>query len=77
VKEADHYVHHIIHEDGIDVVVTMLPGLANRIHLTRSTLHDNTYKRVKEHNTLDNTRFKEWEVVIWDPYLNCRKFINH
>ena len=50
------------------MVITMLPALAERIHLANMTLHDNTYKHVFGD-------WKEWEVVIWDGRLNQRKSI--
>jgi hypothetical protein len=61
------YIHHVYHHDGIDLIVTMHPAIAERIHLVRSTLHDNTYKRVKD------SEWNEWEVVIWDTSLNAHK----
>ncbi|KAF9552496.1 hypothetical protein CPC08DRAFT_728578 [Agrocybe pediades] len=60
----DRYIHSIS-VDGFNMIVTMVPGLADRIHLATSTLHDNTYKRVYGD-------WKEWEVVIWDYALNMR-----
>ncbi|KAF8508185.1 hypothetical protein BU17DRAFT_70896 [Hysterangium stoloniferum] len=51
--------------DQIDVVVTMLPDLAELVHNVTSTQHDTTYKRVFG-------AFNEWEIVIWHPYL-CRR----
>ncbi|KAF8522484.1 hypothetical protein BU17DRAFT_87119 [Hysterangium stoloniferum] len=50
--------------DQIDVVVTMLPDLAELVHNVTSTQHDTTYKHVFG-------VFNEWEIVIWHPYL-CR-----
>lgn len=60
------YIHQIGTKDGVDIIVTMLAGLAERVHLANATLHDNTYKRVFGD-------WKEWEVVIWDKRLNTRK----
>ncbi|KAF8516464.1 hypothetical protein BU17DRAFT_67470 [Hysterangium stoloniferum] len=51
--------------DQIDVVVTMLPDLAELVHNVTSTQHDTTYKCVFG-------AFNEWEIVIWHPYL-CRR----
>lgn len=53
------------HANGVHVIITMLPALAERIHSADSTQHDNTYKRVYG-------EWKEWEVVIWDKKLNSR-----
>ncbi|KAK0466054.1 uncharacterized protein EV420DRAFT_1636650 [Desarmillaria tabescens] len=39
---------------------TVEPDLAELIHSALTTLHDNTYKRVK------GSAWKEWEVVVWD-----------
>jgi hypothetical protein len=51
---------------GVDMIITMLPFLANGIHDADASLHDNTYKRVFGN-------WKEWEVVIWDKRLNTSK----
>lgn len=59
------YIHEIVSRDGVDMVVTMLPELASRVHQANATLHDNTYKRVFGD-------WKEWEVVIWDKKMNTR-----
>lgn len=59
------YIHEISSKDGINMIITMLPGLAQRVHFANATLHDNTYKRVFGD-------WKEWEVVIWDQRLNMR-----
>jgi hypothetical protein len=74
VPENLRYIQKIIHEDGIDIVVTMLPGLAQRIHGVRTILMDNTYKRVHDQVKIEKCelKFKEWEVVIFEPYLNSR-----
>ena len=74
VQPKDRYVHHVYHEDGIDIIVTMLPGLANRVHLCRTTIHDGTYKRVKDVVQIgsEQIRWKEWEVTIFDPVYNQR-----
>ena len=53
------YIHEVQSRDGVDMIITMLPFLANRIHDADAPLHDNTYKRVFGN-------WKEWEVVIWD-----------
>lgn len=57
------YIHEIISRDGVDIIITMLPFLADRFHDADVSLHDNTYKRPHE-------RWKEWEGVIWDRKLN-------
>ncbi|KAJ2926622.1 hypothetical protein H1R20_g10478, partial [Candolleomyces eurysporus] len=63
----DRYIHKTTRDvvAGLDMVVTMLPELASRIHDAETTVHDNTYKRV-------HGNWKEWEVVIWDKKLNMR-----
>jgi hypothetical protein len=62
------YVHQVSSEDGTDVIVTMLPGLARLIHHADMTLHNNTYKRA-------HGIWKEWEVVLWNSQLNmCMPF---
>ncbi|KAF8186408.1 hypothetical protein BJ912DRAFT_819653, partial [Pholiota molesta] len=65
LPESKRYIHEILTRDGIDLVITMIPGLALRVHDAEYTLHDNTYKRVLG-------EWKEWEVVIWDGKLNIR-----
>ena len=62
------YIHKVRSQDGVDMIITMLPSLAALIHTADSTLHDNTYKRVYG-------KWKEWEVVIWDKRLNMSKFV--
>ncbi|KAJ6464091.1 hypothetical protein C8R45DRAFT_840549, partial [Mycena sanguinolenta] len=62
------YIQYLISEDGIQLVLTMLPYLAGRIHFCKASLHDNTYARV--HGT-----WKEWEVVIWDDKFDARATI--
>ena len=42
-----HKVHREINK-GYDIIVTMLPSLAELLHDARYTLHDITYKRVAE-----------------------------
>ncbi|PPR05947.1 hypothetical protein CVT24_004653 [Panaeolus cyanescens] len=59
------YIQEVSTHDGINLIVTMLPSLAARIHQADATLHDNTYKRV-------HGEWKEWEVVIWDKRMNMR-----
>jgi len=67
------YIHAILTEpsdDGeglINVIVTMVPGLASLRHAAHTTLHDNTYKRI-------HRDYNEWEVVIWDALANRREF---
>jgi hypothetical protein len=67
---AEHYVHAV---DGNpqsphgQFIVTMNSELAKLIHTVHFTLHDATYKRVKE------SIWKEWEIVVWCSYLNERK----
>ncbi|KAJ6527896.1 hypothetical protein DFH09DRAFT_1285635 [Mycena vulgaris] len=62
------YIHHLTSEDGIEIILTMLPFLASCIHSAKASLHDNTYARV--HGV-----WKEWEVVIWDDKLDFRVFL--
>ncbi|KAJ6523691.1 hypothetical protein DFH09DRAFT_1329934 [Mycena vulgaris] len=59
------YVWKVTSENGEEIVITMLPYLADRIHRAKASLHDNTYVRV--HGT-----WKEWEVVIWDHKFDFR-----
>ncbi|KAF8579591.1 hypothetical protein K439DRAFT_1620423 [Ramaria rubella] len=59
------YIHRISDVAGIQIVVTMLPRLAAKMHIVRASLHDNTYKRTFG-------KWKEWEVVVWDDRLNMR-----
>ncbi|KAF4566597.1 hypothetical protein EYR36_012028 [Pleurotus pulmonarius] len=64
----EQYIHRVStsnDEEG-HIIVTMLPTLARLIHQAKTTLHDNTYKRVKD------SQWKEWEVVIWNDRLNMR-----
>ncbi|KAJ7719347.1 hypothetical protein DFH07DRAFT_761173, partial [Mycena maculata] len=63
------YIQHITSEDGVEVILTMLPFLAGRIHSAKASLHDNTYSRV-------HGAWKEWEVVIWDDKVNFRATIS-
>ncbi|KAF8586349.1 hypothetical protein K439DRAFT_1615188 [Ramaria rubella] len=57
------YIHRISDVAGIQIVVTMLPRLAAKMHIVRASLHDNTYKCTFR-------KWKEWEVVVWDDSLN-------
>ncbi|KAJ7491316.1 hypothetical protein B0H11DRAFT_1911939 [Mycena galericulata] len=59
------YVWNVTSENGEEMIITMLPYLANRIHFAKASLHDNTYSRV--HGT-----WKEWEVVIWEYRFDWR-----
>ncbi|KAJ7131025.1 hypothetical protein C8R44DRAFT_904076 [Mycena epipterygia] len=61
------YIWKVASEFGEEIIITMLPYLANRIHLAKASLHDNTYARV--HGV-----WKEWEVVIWDHRVDHRKW---
>ena len=58
------YIHKVQSHDGVDMIITMLPFLANQIHDTDTLLHDNTYKCVFGN---------EWEAVILDKQLNTSK----
>jgi hypothetical protein len=60
------YIHRITDSRGIQMVVTMLPRLAVKMHAVHASLHDNTYKRTFG-------KWNEWEVVIWDSRLNTRE----
>ncbi|HEV7737433.1 MAG TPA: hypothetical protein VGO47_08710 [Chlamydiales bacterium] len=60
------YIHRITDTAGIQMVVTMLPHLAQKMHAVNASLHDNTYKRTWG-------KWNEWEVVIWDSQLNMRE----
>ncbi|KIJ40080.1 hypothetical protein M422DRAFT_49367 [Sphaerobolus stellatus SS14] len=68
----DRYIHYVqteLSSDGngnIEVVVMMNAKLVQELHSARASLYDNTYKKVlRAHN--------EWEAVIWNDKLNCRK----
>lgn len=60
------YIWRVTSENGQDMVITMLPYLAGRIHAAKASLHDNTYCRI-------HGIWKEWEVVIWDDRDNFRE----
>ncbi|KAF8173596.1 hypothetical protein K438DRAFT_1610611 [Mycena galopus ATCC 62051] len=60
------YIWRVTSENGQDIVITMLPYLAGRIHVAKASLHDNTYCRI-------HGIWKEWEVVVWDDPDNFRK----
>ncbi|KAJ7158276.1 hypothetical protein C8R43DRAFT_827151, partial [Mycena crocata] len=53
------YIWKVASEHGEEIIITMLPNIAKRIHFARASLHDNTYAPV--HGIR-----KEWEVVIYD-----------
>ncbi|KAJ7615487.1 hypothetical protein FB45DRAFT_757736 [Roridomyces roridus] len=59
------YIWHVSSGNNLDLVITMLPFLAGRIHVAKASLHDNTYARI-------HGAWKEWEVVVWDDRYNCR-----
>ncbi|KAJ7891064.1 hypothetical protein B0H13DRAFT_2340715 [Mycena leptocephala] len=59
------YIQSLTSENGIEVILTMLPFLAGRLHTAKASLHDNTYARV-------HGQWKEWEVVIWDDKVDFR-----
>ncbi|KAJ7038863.1 hypothetical protein C8F04DRAFT_1392709 [Mycena alexandri] len=59
------YIWRVTSELGEEMVITMLPYLANLIHIAKVSLHDNTYARV-------HGIWKEWEVVIWDHSVDFR-----
>jgi hypothetical protein len=61
------YIHSIESspEDGT-IVFTAVPGLANLIHRAPSAQFDFTYD-------LPKGEWKEWEVVVFDEKLGCRK----
>ena len=54
------YIHTTISQDGIRVVVTMIPAAARYFHEVNHVMMDNTYKRVKGD-------FNEWEVTLQLP----------
>jgi len=66
LEPTQRYIHHIMSYDGIKIIVTMVPGLAQLFHSVKATQHDNTYKRHKG-------EFHEWEVTIWNNRLNMSK----
>ncbi|KAJ7850344.1 hypothetical protein B0H13DRAFT_1905751 [Mycena leptocephala] len=59
------HIQSLTSKKGIEVILTMLPFLAGRLHAAKASLHDNTYARV-------HGQWKEWEVVIWDDKINFR-----
>ncbi|KAJ7138641.1 hypothetical protein C8R46DRAFT_1321667, partial [Mycena filopes] len=59
------YIWSVTSEHNEEMVITMLPYLANLIHSAKVSLHDNTYARV-------HGIWKEWEVVIWDTKFDMR-----
>ncbi|TFY62625.1 hypothetical protein EVJ58_g3736, partial [Rhodofomes roseus] len=61
----ERYVHSVNATDGINLIITMNPVLARRLHDVLYSLHDNTYKRV-------SGSWKEWEATYWDEILNMR-----
>jgi hypothetical protein len=61
------YIQSLTSENGIEVILTMLPFLAG-LHAAQASLHDNTYARV-------HGQWKEWEVVIWDDKVDFRTSI--
>ncbi|KAJ7923825.1 hypothetical protein B0H13DRAFT_2316176 [Mycena leptocephala] len=61
------YIQSLTSENGIEVILTMLPFLAGRLHAAKASLHDNTYARV-------HGQWKEWEVVIWDDKIDFHTF---
>ncbi|KAF8522570.1 hypothetical protein BU17DRAFT_64266 [Hysterangium stoloniferum] len=63
-RGVKHMYENIELKRPIDIVVTMLPDLAELVHNVTSTQHDTTYKHIFG-------AFNEWEIVIWHPYL-CR-----
>ncbi|KAH6897587.1 hypothetical protein BKA70DRAFT_1563041 [Coprinopsis sp. MPI-PUGE-AT-0042] len=65
LPERDRYVHKTIAESGFSLILTLFPGLVERLHDCNYSVHDNTYKRVYGD-------WKEWEVVIWDAKLDMR-----
>ncbi|KAJ7033971.1 hypothetical protein C8F04DRAFT_906737, partial [Mycena alexandri] len=62
------YIQYLTSDNGVQIVLTMLPFLAGRIHAAKASLHDNTYARI-------HGLWKEWEVVIWDDKLDFRTTI--
>jgi hypothetical protein len=61
------YIHEVNSRDGVDLIVTMLSGLAKYIHTASATLHDNTYSRL-------HGNWKAWDVVIWLKRANMRAY---
>ncbi|KAJ7486492.1 hypothetical protein FB451DRAFT_949962, partial [Mycena latifolia] len=55
------YVWKVTSKNGEEIIITMLPYLADRIYCAKASLHDNTYARV--HGT-----WKEWEIVTADVH---------
>ncbi|KAJ7586636.1 hypothetical protein C8J56DRAFT_1085151 [Mycena floridula] len=68
----ERYIHQFLNEldeDGsrTELIITMVPRLAEQFHCVTTTLHDNTYKRIAD------KKWKEWEVVAWSNRLNMRE----
>lgn len=66
LPKEEQYIHKCSSEEGFDVIVTMLPGLANYVHTASATLHDNTYARL-------HGNWKAWDAIIWLARENMRK----
>ena len=62
------YIHEVTSRDGVELVVTMLPGLAEYLHSASATLHDNTYRRL-------HGNWKAWDVVLWAKRANMREYL--
>ncbi|KAF8518841.1 hypothetical protein BU17DRAFT_90642 [Hysterangium stoloniferum] len=59
--------------DQIDIVVTMLPDLAELVHSVTSTQHDTTYKRIFG-------AFNEWEIayrLIWTEWFKAIEHVTN
>ncbi|KAI0309098.1 hypothetical protein OF83DRAFT_1273383 [Amylostereum chailletii] len=65
IPASERYIQEIRMNSNVDIIVTMLPALAECYHSARFSLHDDTYKRL-------HGNWKEWEVVIWHHRLNIR-----
>ncbi|KAJ7580425.1 hypothetical protein C8J56DRAFT_896427 [Mycena floridula] len=65
----ERYIHQFLNEldeDGshTELIITMVPRLAEQFHCVMTRLHDNTCKRIAD------KKWKEWEVVAWSNRLN-------
>lgn len=58
LPKEEQYIHKCSSEEGFDVIVMMLQGLAQYVHTASATLHDNKYARL-------HGNWKAWDAIIW------------
>jgi hypothetical protein len=64
---AEQYIHTVLKKGDINMIVTMLPALAEYLHVVSFVCVDYTYKRVFGNG------MNEWEVATFLERLKCRK----